>query len=639
MLRRGADLLSLLPLAAILALVALVWVAVWTVSRSADEQARVKIATDALWVEQALRFQIAVDEDMLAGLALDAASGIAAATLDTRARTHIAANPEMRSVVWFDAAGRRLREIPGPGAAADPALIAQLMRVAGGGVQPARPVIGQPSPEGLMTMGLALPGKAGFVSATLSLPAMLNRHIPWWIAEQYGVQIQAADGRDLAIRQRVQPTPGAPSHRISIDPPLRGAVVQINAYDVPPRSHSTLQLALVLALAAFSVLALGVLFRSGQRRRAAETRLRDEMAFRRAMEESLTVGLRAKDDAGRILYVNAAFCSLIGWRAEELIGRSPPMPYWVPDQVAEAHARQSLQARHGDYIQSFETRFRHRDGHEIDVQVYEAPLIDATGRHRGWMGSVIDVTEQKANDRRARAQAEVLERNARMVALGEMASTLAHELNQPLAAIASYAAGLHNLLGREDLPAPLIRDASRKLAGQAERAGQILQRIRNLVRRRTPEFGQIDLSGLVEETVRQMAPEAGRHHLRLIVERAPHPAVAADRVQLGQVLTNLLRNAIEAMATERSDDRIWIRLGTREGMAAIDVEDCGPGVPPGMDARLFDSFATTKPEGMGMGLAICRSILELHRGQLVHLRGERGALFRLTLPPSAEESA
>ena len=111
------------------------------------------------------------------------------------------------------------------------------------------------------------------------------------------------------------------------------------------------------------------------------------------------------------------------------------------------------------------------------------------------------------------------------------------------------------------------------------------------------------------------------------------------RVQLGQVLTNLLRNAIEAMATERSDDRIWIRLGTREGMAAIDVEDCGPGVPPGMDARLFDSFATTKPEGMGMGLAICRSILELHRGQLVHLRGDRGALFRLTLPPSAEEPA
>ncbi len=634
------DLLSLLPLVSILALVGLVAMAIWTVSHNEDLLARNKIATDALWVEQTLRFQLSLDEDMLAALALDATTGIAPATLDTRARTHIAVNPEMRSIIWYDRQGRPERELPGSGATADPDLVAQLRRLAANGVQPTRPIFGRPTQTGLLTFGLVLPQDRGFATATLSLQAMLNRHVPWWIAEHYGVRIVTTEGTELAARQRVTPERDAASHFISMDPPLHGAQVRITAYNATPRTNSTLQLGLVLALAAFSVLALAVLWRSGKRRREAEIGLLEETAFRRSMEESLTVGLRAKADDGRILYVNSAFCNLIGWSARELVGRKPPMPYWAPDQLDEARQRQLLQASHGEYIQSFETRFRHRDGHEIEVQVYEAPLIDAAGKHRGWMGSVIDVTQQNAAARLARAREEAMEHNARLVMLGEMATTMAHELNQPLAAVASYAAGLRNLLERDDNAASSARDATAKLAVQAERAGQILKRVRDLVRRRVPDMAPVDMGGLIGETALALEPEARQRRVRLITEIGLSPAVEGDRILLGQVLANLIRNGIEAMGETRGGDKLWIRLTAQDRDAVIEIEDQGPGVASEFESRLFESFATTKKDGMGMGLAICRSIVELHRGRLSYRRGgSGGALIRLELPAERGEKA
>ncbi len=634
---RRLDLLSLLPLVSILALVGLVAMAIWTVSHNDDLLARNKIATDALWVEQTLRFQLSLDEDMLAALALDAATGIAPATLDTRARTHIAVNPEMRSIIWYDRHGRPERELPGAGATADPDLVAQLGRLAENGVQPTRPIFGRPTATGLLTFGLVLPQDKGFVTATLSLQTMLNRHVPWWIAEHYGVRILTVEGTELAARQRVTPDDDAASHFISMDPPLHGAQVRITAYDAAPRTNSTLQLGLVLALAAFSVLALAVLWRSGKRRRAAEIRLLEETAFRRSMEESLTVGLRAKADDGRILYVNSAFCNLVGWSARELVGRKPPMPYWAPDQLEDVRERQHLQASHGEYIQSFETRFRHRDGQEIEVRVYEAPLIDAAGKHRGWMGSVIDVTEQNAATRLARAREEAMEHNARLVMLGEMATTMAHELNQPLAAVASYAAGLRNLLERDD-SASSARDATVKLAVQAERAGQILKRVRDLVRRRVPDMVPVDMAELIRETTLALEAEARQRRVKLMTEIGVSPAVEGDRILLGQVLANLIRNGIEAMGEMRRGDRIWIRLASHEQRAVIEIEDQGPGVASEFESRLFESFATTKKDGMGMGLAICRSIVELHRGRLSYSRGRSGgALIRMELPAGEGE--
>lgn len=627
---RRWDLLSIIPLVAIIALVILVAAVVWAVSRNETEQARIKLATDALWVEQTLRFQMSVDEDMLARLSLETAGGASPAQLDARTRLHIANNPEILSINWYDGAGRPLRVVPGLGPTGDPDLLRLL---AGSGQKAVRPVYGAVQPGGTVTMGLPLERGAGFVTATTSLSLLLDRHVPWWIAEQYGVRIRDAAGFDFATRQRVQPAANTPSHSISFDPPLRGTLLTITAYDAPAAVRSALLMGAIAALASFAILALLVLFRNAARRRAAEARWRGETAFRRSMEESLTVGLRARDHGGRILYVNSAFCDLVGWEAAELVGREPPMPYWDPLRIEETEARHRKLEAGGAMQQSFETAFQHRDGHQIDVQVFESPLIDAAGQHRGWMGSIIDITEQKRAARNARQQDEALTRTGRLVTLGEMASTLAHELNQPLSAIASYAAGMSNLMQQPGHDPKLLAEANAKLAVQADRAGKIIRHIQDLVKKREPRFAPTHLESVVTDTVGFLAADAREHRVALLTRIEARPTVAADRILLEQVLINLIRNGMEAMADTRSDDTLLIRLGIEDDLAVIEVTDAGAGIAPDMAGRLFDAFATTKAQGMGMGLKICRSVIELHRGQLgFGAATGGGTTFRVSLP-------
>lgn len=629
---RGIDLLSLLPLVSIAALAACVAFAIAIVRHDEQQQRRNKLATDALWVEQTLRFQNTVDEDMLTRLALEAASGIDQDMLDTRTRLHMAANPELVAVVWYDAAGRRLRALPGAGAPADDSLPASL---AGLDSPPARPVYGDLRPDGLVTMAMVLPGDRGFVAATLSLDLLLKRHIPWWIAEQYGVSIlNSRSDVPLASRQQREPLEDAPAHTISFDPPFRGTLLRITAYERPSSRLLILSFAVIGGLALFSSLALVILYGSTKQRRRVERQLRNETAFRRSMEESLTVGMRAKDLNGRILYVNAAFCKLVGWSSQELVGRSAPMPYWDPSRLEETRARHELLAK-GVTGQTFETRFVNRDGQTIDVQVYDAPLIDASGVHRGWMGSIIDITERNRATRQARQQDEAMAHTGRLVTLGEMASTLAHELNQPLSAIASYSAGMRNVMDREGLDMPLLRQANDKLAAQAGRAGQIIRRIQDLVKKRDPRFMPVSLAAVIHDTIGLLANDARAHNVRLVPRLRPVPMVQADSILLEQVLVNLIRNGIEAMAETRSSDIVEIRLDRDCDHAVVEVIDAGAGIAGDMADRLFEAFATSKASGMGMGLKICRSIIEMHKGRLGYCAAPQGGtVFCLSLPLS-----
>ena len=614
---------------------------VWLVTRNEAEQLRMKLATDALWVEQTLRFQLAVDEDMLVRLALDPASGAASQVLQSRARLHIAANPETLSIQWFDREGRLTASVPEGVGIVGSDLVGALLRTT---ATTARPVYGTPE-DGVAPMARRISGGAGGVMvATVSLPLILDRHIPWWIAEQYAVQLENGAGT-MAERARRPVAEGAPSHAISFDPPLAGTLLTITAYDRPPALGNTALLAAIIGLAAFTILTLLAVQRNAVHRRRAEDRLRTEMAFRHAMEESLTVGLRAKDLDGRILYVNAAFAKLVGLPAESLIGQAPPMPYWSPASMAETLERQRQLAEGATVPQSFETRFRRPDGTEIDVQVYEAHLIDGTGKHQGWMGSIIDVTEAKAAARRARAQDESLARTGRLVTLGEMASTLAHELNQPLGAIASYAAGGLNLIeaGRAD-PA-MLKPALEKLAAQARRAGLIIRRIQDFVKKREPRLVALDLSEVAADSMGLPTADAREMRVRLQADLPPDPPrVMADRILIEQVLVNLIRNGMEAMAEgPRSGDTLTVRLTPRGQTLELQVIDQGPGIAEGLADQLFDPFTSTKAQGMGMGLNICRSIIELHHGTLSHAPNPGGGtVFSVILPlapPQAEEAA
>lgn len=629
---RRLDLLSIIPLVAIVALAMLVGALVWVVGRSDDERARTKLATDALWVEQTLRFQLAVDEDMLARLALDAASGTAMKTLQNRARLHLAANPETLSVQWFDAKGALVASVPQDITPAGRPLVDTLLRSAATTV---RPVYGAVE-DGIVSLALRRSGdNGGVVVATVALPLMLDRHIPWWIAEQYAVRI-FDNSMTVAERERRPVATGAPYHTISFDPPLAGTTLQITAYDRPDAFGNVALLGAIVGLAIFAILALLVVQRNAVHRRRAEERLRAEMAFRRSMEESLTVGLRAKDHDGRILYVNAAFCKLVDLPADRLIGHRPPMPYWSPDAVEETLARQHALATGPATPQNFETRFRRSDGTEIEVQVYEAPLIDAAGRHHGWMGSVIDITETKRAARNARAQQESLARTGRLVTMGEMASTLAHELNQPLGAIASYAAGGLNLVDAGQANSPMVRTAFEKLGAQARRAGQIIRRIQDFVKKREPRLVPLDLDEVAADAIALMSAEARERKVKLELEVgvATSDPVMADRILLEQVMVNLIRNGIEAMSEgPRHGNTLTLRLTNEDGLVRLDVIDEGPGIPADLQESLYDPFVSTKAQGMGMGLNICRSITELLHGSLSHAPNPRGGtVFTLRLP-------
>ena len=263
---RRWDVLSLIPLVAILALVALVGALVWGLGRADAERARSKLATDALWVEQTLRFQMSVDEDMLVRLALDPASGAASQVLQSRARLHIAANPETLSIQWFDREGRLTASVPEGVGIVGSDLVGALLRTT---ATTARPVYGTPE-DGVAPMARRISGGAGGVMvATVSLPLILDRHIPWWIAEQYAVQLENGAGT-MAERARRPVAEGAPSHAISFDPPLAGTLLTITAYDRPPALGNTALLAAIIGLAAFTILTLLAVQRNAVHRRRAE---------------------------------------------------------------------------------------------------------------------------------------------------------------------------------------------------------------------------------------------------------------------------------------------------------------------------------------------------------------------------------
>jgi two-component system sensor histidine kinase DctS len=282
-----------------------------------------------------------------------------------------------------------------------------------------------------------------------------------------------------------------------------------------------------------------------------------------------------------------------------------------------------------------EVRLQRKNGERFDALIYEAPLIDAEGRHTGWMGSVLDVTERKRAEELARQQQEKLQLTARLVTMGEMASTLAHELNQPLSAISSYTTGCINRLEAGDLPRNELREALGKLAAQAQRAGRVIRRVYDFVRRSEPKRAHCAINEIVDDAVGLIEADARKHGVRIALRLAERPPlVMADRVMLEQVLLNLMRNGIEAMQAAEPEHR-QLTVGTElaDGCLLVSVADRGSGVAQEAAAHLFEPFFSTKPEGMGMGLNICRSIIEFHQGRLwADANSEGGTVFRFTLP-------
>ncbi len=495
----------------------------------------------------------------------------------------------------------------------------------------------------------------------------------------------------------------------------------------------------VIALSVVIVIALLSLWRYTKHRTQTEAALVAETSFRRAMENSMSTGMRVLDLEGRIAYVNPAFCRMIGWNEADLIGRRPPFPYWVPGQH-DSH-RQTLDAVLSGKTPSsgIELEAQRRDGSRFTARMYVSPLLAPDGSQIGWMSSMTDITEPRrirealtaaherfmtvleslddaisvtadtadgmellfANrtyrslfgaqtnghqellagrrgrfsdesvevfsphverwfevqhrtlawtdgrrvrmqvarditDRRrheeaSQLQQEKIQLTSRLTTMGEMASSLAHELNQPLTAISNYSMGAVAMVKAGQVDPERLLPALEKAAAQAQRAGKIISRIRDFVKRSEPQRQAVDVHVIIENAMSLAEIDARKRGIEIKYEPLDDlPSVLADPILIEQVLLNLIKNGIEAM--DQSEQRVLkVNVHLQQTVMEVAVIDSGHGVSD--PDRLFEPFFSTKSEGLGMGLNICRTIIESHHGQLLATNNpEGGTTFRFTLP-------
>ena len=635
--------LSILKLAVGLLLVLLVTL-LWLLHRNEIDEQRSTLIADVLWLEQSVRFHLDGNSEQLQQLALDLTRARNQAELfDLRARHILKNNPELRQLLWLDAAARTLHGMPTQ-ALPRPDDDARGEQPLGRSIELAR--LGKPIYSDAYRTAEATQFEVyvpifddghyrGTLLGVYSLNGLLKQQVPWWFAEKYQVRVVDGNGALLASKSKVDASPTTLSYPVAFDPPGYGMVLHVTAYRGADNLAQTLIATLIIVLAAAVFWSLWAVRGSIQRRLSAEQALRSEYAFRKAMEDSLMVGMRARDLDGRVTYANPAFLQMVGFTAEELIGREPPMPYWAPEEMERTLQLHNNVLQGNAPHEGFEIRLMRKNGSRFDALIYEAPLIDADGRQTGWMGSIIDVTARKHAEELARQQQEKLQVTARLVTMGEMASTLAHELNQPLAAITSYNAGCLNKLESGDFNPGQLKETLGKLALQAQRAGHIIRRVHDFVRKSEPKLAPCDLAEVIDDSIGFIEAAARRQGVRIVREiQGMRPELPADQVMLEQVLLNLMRNGIEAMSDLPADQkRLTIKLGQVDTQMEIRVIDCGPGIAPDLVEKLFTPLFSTKADGMGMGLNICRSIIEFHHGRLwVENNPDGGSIFVITLP-------
>ena len=374
-------------------------------------------------------------------------------------------------------------------------------------------------------------------------------------------------------------------------------------------------------------------------RALAERQLVDEESRLQTIFESQPECVKLHSADGTILQMNRAGVELVGAQtADQVIGRTV-YEFIAPEY--QEHYRAVSEAVFEGRSGSMEFRLMGLQGHQRMLETRIVPMRDAQGSIVAALALTRDITERQAAEERARRHLSELARVARIASMGEMASGIAHELNQPLAAIVNHAgACLRRLQSRPQRLDEVIASL-REISTQGRRAGQIIRNVRDRVSRSEPSRSAVDLNEVVRMMAGLAEPEAKR--LGVILRCAfdgALPPVPARRIEIEQVVFNLLRNAIEAMGGAGAAPPL-VTVSTRSaGDAAVEVavEDSGPGIAPADLEHVFDPFFSTKPDGMGMGLSISRSIVEAHEGRM-SVRPNRGpgVTFSFTLPIAVQE--
>lgn len=371
--------------------------------------------------------------------------------------------------------------------------------------------------------------------------------------------------------------------------------------------------------------------------RAPEHDLSAERVFLQSVLDTVPDAIMVIDDYGILRSFSPAAERLFGYTESEAVGQN------VSILMPSPHRQ-----NHDGYLAKYRaTGERHiigigrvvagrrRDGSTFPLELSVGEINVPSGRF--FTGFIRDLTERQEAEARLQELQSELTHISRLSAMGEMASTLAHELNQPLSALANYLRGARRLIDRPDGDRTLVTGALDKAADQALRAGNIIRRLRDFVARGEEERTIEPVTKLVEEASALALVGAKEQGIKVAFRLDPRaPSALVDRVQIQQVLVNLIRNAVDAMAAVPRRELVIATSPAEGDMIEISVADTGPGIDPAIAPNLFQSFQSTKAQGMGLGLSICRTIIEAHGGRIgVDPPSGAGATFRFTVPSSS----
>jgi PAS domain S-box-containing protein len=630
----------------------------------------------------------------------------------------------------------------------------------------------------------------GYLAALYTAQGVLDV-VPSELKARYRFTLLTDNERVLSISSDRDTPRRAFSNQTSLDIGVLSPnlILRIDTYPPPTNLTFRMLIGVVIGLCAFVIWSLWSVLKQMQVRQEAEASLRTETSFRNAMEDSTPVGIRAHDMEQRITYVNRAFCDMTGWSVKELIGLTPPFPFWPESRREELVEKMNLALRSEVISKTgIEGAILRRDGSQILTRTFIAPLINEKGKQTGWITSLVDISEptkireeltasqerfvtvlegldaavsvvdlendkllfanrfyrenfgddaqghfklasnrnnletlrevaedlqdsppgiptsflyqeseseevqlddgsnkwfevrrrfipwvdgrlaqlliasditiRKEADDLARQQEARMQFTSRLTTMGEMASSLAHELNQPLSAISNYCNGVAKRLEGNLDPAVSkdILPALEKASEQAHRAGTIIQRIRGFVKRSEPQRKSSSITEIIDDAVGLVEIEANRHRLSITSTLADDlPEVNVDPVLILQILVNLLKNALDSVREAYPLSSRWsappvnisadLDTSTFPAMMRIQVTDSGGGIAESVIERMFEPFFSTKVDGMGMGLNICRSIIESHHGRLWAsnvMDSERtklaGCTFTMLLPLESPDS-
>jgi len=784
----------LTPLISIIVFLVVMSLILWSLNRHEEQQQQDTLYRNVAWAQQQIRLSMTNAQEQLAALARDIAAGRQDQNSFTTSANNLRqTHPEIIGVNWIDDSGKsHWPAMPAPVIGGkltlpDANLIASSLL---NGFDQARnsrrqiysALLYDDLGKGYVTLQTPIFRDRQFlgsIASVFAIEGILAYELPAELSSKYKITITDENSRELATSSSRPRLPHDAFYDLPLDPPGHGISVRVYAYPQATNFTNNTLVWLIAGLSCFVLWSLWSLWKHTRQRFEAQQALYAEAFFRRAMENSVLIGMRVLDMTGRITHVNPAFCRMTGWDEADLVGKTAPFPYWPRDNYPEMQRQLDMTLRGKAPSSGFELKVRRKDASLFHARLYVSPLIESTGRQTGWMSSMTDITEPKrareelaaaherfttvlesldaavsvlaadeaellfanryyrhlfgirpaghlelagagfdvaqassdhidmvdayaglpaaaltettsdthevyvqsnqkwfevrrqyiqwvdghlaqmqiATDITTRKQAQELARQqdeklqftSRLITMGEMASSLAHELNQPLAAINNYCSGTVALVKAGRTTPESLLPVLEKTSQQAVRAGMIIKRIREFVKRSEPKRQPTQVADIVADAIGLAEIETRKYRMRIVIDlRARLPIVYVDPVLIEQVLINLLKNAAEAMHAHQPDavDPV-IRVVVRDHgeTVRISVIDQGPGVDESIAERLFEPFYSTKSDGMGMGLNICRSIIESHRGRLwvennVESDGTvLGCTFNVSLPTSATGEA